>query len=126
MLIAHELAHVVIGQITENPFSSPPAWIHEGIATYIESAGDPRFDYDGIVERAVRNGSLISLRGLTSTFPASNTRAILAYAESNSLIRFVIDKYGKESVRRLLDAYREGVTDDEAVQRNAQCLLRRA
>ena len=117
ILIAHELAHIVIGQITENPFSSPPAWIHEGIATYIESAGDPRFDYDGIVERAVRNGSLISLRGLTSTFPASNTRAILAYAESNSLIRFVIDKYGKESVRGLLDAYREGVTDDEAVQR---------
>ena len=117
ILIAHELAHVVIDQITENPFSSPPAWIHEGLATYIESAGDPRFDYDGAVEQAVRDGSLISLRGLTSTFPASNARAVLAYAESNSLMRFVIDKYGKDSVRRLLDSYRDGVTDDEAVQR---------
>lgn len=117
VLIAHELAHIVIGQITENPFSSPPAWIQEGLATYVESAGDPRFDYDGIVEQAVRDGSLISLRGLTSTFPASNARAILAYAESNSLMRFVIDKFGKDSVRRLLDSYQDGVTDDEAVQR---------
>ena len=116
VLIAHELAHIVIDQITENPFSSPPAWIQEGLATYIESAGDSRFDYDGIVEQAVQDGSLISLRGLTSTFPASNARAVLAYAESNSLIRFVIDRYGKDSVRRLLDSYRDGVTDDEAVQ----------
>ena len=117
VLIAHELTHIVIEQITQNPFSRPPAWIHEGLATYIESAGDSRFDYDGIVDRAVREGNMISLRGLTSTFPAANARAILAYAESNSLMRFVIDEYGKDSVRRLLDSYRDGVTDDEAVQR---------
>ena len=117
VLIAHELTHIVVDQMTENPFNSPPAWIHEGLATYIESAGDPRFDYDATVEQAVRDGSLISLRGLTSTFPASNARAILAYAESNSLMRFVIDKYGKDAVRRLLDSYRDGVTDDEAVRR---------
>ena len=116
VLIAHELTHIVIDQITRNPFSSPPAWIHEGLATYIESAGAPRFDYDGIVDRAVQDGTIISLRGLTSTFPASNSRAVLAYAETNSLMRFVIDKFGKDSVRRLLDAYRDGVTDDEAVR----------
>ncbi|MDP6182209.1 MAG: peptidase MA family metallohydrolase, partial [Gammaproteobacteria bacterium] len=116
VLIAHELTHIVIDQITRNPFSGPPAWIHEGLATYIESAGEPRFDYDGIVDRAVEEGSIISLRGLTSTFPASNSRAVLAYAETNSLMRFVIDEFGKGSVRRLLDAYRDGVTDDEAVR----------
>jgi hypothetical protein len=117
VLIAHELTHIVVDQITRNAFSGPPAWVHEGLATYIESAGAPRFDYDGIVDAAVRDGTIISLRGLTSTFPASNSRAVLAYAETNSLMRFVIDKYGKDSVRRLLDAYQDGVTDDEAVQR---------
>ena len=125
VLIAHELTHIVIEQITQNPFSRPPAWIHEGLATYIESAGDSRFDYDGIVDRAVREGNMISLRGLTSTFPAANARAILAYAESNSLMRFVIDEYGKDSVRRLLDSYRDGVTDDEAVQRTFNISLSR-
>lgn len=118
VLIAHELTHIVVDQITRNPFSGPPAWVHEGLATYIESTGAPRFDYDGIVEAAVQSESIISLRGLTASFPADNTRAILAYAESNSLMRFVIEKYGKESVRQLLDVYKSGVTDDEAVAKS--------
>lgn len=116
VLIAHELTHIVVEQVTRNPFSGPPAWIHEGLATYIESTGAPRFDYDGILKEAIENDSLISLRGLTATFPAKGSGAILAYAESNSLMRFVIDRYGSDAVRRLLETYRQGVTDDEAVR----------
>jgi len=116
LLIAHELTHIVISQATKNPFGGPPGWIHEGLATFNESTGRPRFDYDAIVARAVRDGSLISLRGLTATFPADNSRAILAYAESNSLMKFVIERFGDDAVSRLLATYREGVTDDEAAR----------
>ncbi len=116
MLLAHELTHIVIDQVSDNPFSSPPSWIHEGLATINETAGELRFDYPGIVDDALRRDSLLSLRGLTGSFPASSGGAILAYAESNSLVNYVIATYGAESIGRLLGAYREGVTDDEAVQ----------
>ena len=116
MLLAHELTHIVIDQVSDNPFSSPPSWIHEGLATINETAGELRFDYPGIVDDALRRDSLLSLRGLTGSFPASSGGAILAYAESNSLVNYVIATYGAESIGRLLGSYREGVTDDEAVQ----------
>ncbi len=115
ILLAHELTHIVIDQVSDNPFSSPPSWIHEGLATINESADGLRFDYPGIVSDALERGALLSLRGLTGSFPASSSGAILAYAESNSLLNYVIDTYGAESIGRLLRAYRQGVTDDEAV-----------
>jgi hypothetical protein len=115
LLLAHELTHIVIDQVSDNPFSSPPSWIHEGLATINESAGALRFDYPGIVEDALERDALLSLRGLTGSFPASSSGAILAYAESNSLLLYVIDTYGADSIGRLLRAYRQGVTDDEAV-----------
>jgi len=115
LLLAHELTHIVIDQVSDNPFSSPPSWIHEGLATINESAGALRFDYPGIVEDALEQDALLSLRGLTGSFPASSSGAILAYAESNSLLLYVIDTYGADSIGRLLRAYRQGVTDDEAV-----------
>ncbi len=116
MLLSHELTHIVIDQVSDNPFSSPPSWIHEGLATINETTGELRFDYPGIVDDALRRDSLLSLRGLTGSFPASSGGAILAYAESNSLVNYVIATYGAESIGRLLGAYRDGVTDDEAVQ----------
>jgi hypothetical protein len=116
MLLAHELTHIVIDQVSDNPFSSPPSWIHEGLATINETTGDLRFDYPGIVDDALGQDSLLSLRGLTGSFPASSGGAILAYAESNSLVNYVIATYGAESIGRLLGAYRDGVTDDQAVQ----------
>ena len=115
LLLAHGLTHIVVDQVSDNPFSSPPAWIHEGLATINETTGELRFDYPGIVDDALARGDLISLRGLTGSFPASSNGAILAYAESNSLLNYVIDTYGAESIGRLLRAYRQGVTDDEAV-----------
>ena len=53
VLIAHELTHIVLDQFTQNPFSRPPAWIHEGLATYMESTIASRFDYDHIVTEAM-------------------------------------------------------------------------
>lgn len=120
VLIAHELTHIVLDQFTQNPFSRPPAWIHEGLATYMESTIAPRFDYDHIVTEAIKNGTTPSLRGLLSTFPADDSRAILAYAHTNSLMRFVIEQYGYPALRQLLQTYRQGLTDDEALQRTFQ------
>ncbi len=115
VLLAHELTHIVIDQVSDNPFSSPPSWIHEGLATINESAGELRFDYPDIVNAALEQDALLSLWGLTGSFPAASSGAILAYAESNSLLLYVIDTYGPDSIGRLLRSYRQGVTDDEAV-----------
>ena len=114
-VIAHELTHIVIEHATENPFGRVPAWLHEGLATVVESSVFERFPYDEIVADAVARNEFVSLRGITGTFPANNRRAIQAYAQSHSLVQHIIDRWGAGSIKQLLDAYAGGVTDGEAV-----------
>ena len=114
-VIAHELTHIVIEHVTENPFGRVPAWLHEGLATVVESSVFQRFPYEEIVADAVARNDFVSLRGITGSFPANNRRAIQAYAQSYSLVRYIIDRWGAGAIKRLLDAYAGGVTDNEAV-----------
>ncbi|MBM4436894.1 MAG: hypothetical protein FJ029_06595, partial [Actinobacteria bacterium] len=114
-VIAHELTHLVIDHATLNPFGHVPAWLHEGLATVVESAILERFPYATILANAVASGELVSLRGITGSFPASGRRAVLAYAQSNSLVRFIVARWGEAAVANLLSAYQQGVSDDEAV-----------
>ncbi len=115
--IAHELTHVVIDHATENPFGRVPSWLHEGLATVIETqVGFNSPPYNEIMASIATCEQFVSLRGLTGSFPASDARAIAAYAQSHSLVNFVIDRWGQPAIREILDAYSTGVTDDQAIQ----------
>ena len=115
-VIAHELTHIAIEHVTDNPFGGVPLWVHEGLATTVESAVFQRFPYQQIMADAVEQGEFVSLRGLTGAFPANNRRAIQAYAQSNSLIQYITTRWGTDAIKRILDAYAMGVTDDDAIQ----------
>lgn len=115
-VIAHELTHIVIEHATENPYGGLPAWLHEGLATTVESSIFERFPYADIMELAVASGEFVSLRGITGGFPANGRRAVQAYAQSNSLVGYIIDRWGTAAVTRLLAAYAQGVTDNDAVR----------
>ncbi len=114
-LIAHELTHIVIEHATENPYGAVPAWLHEGLATVTEAVVFERFPYDEIVADAVASNEFVSLRGITGTFPANNRRAVQAYAQSNSLVDYIEDRWGAAGVTDLLEAYSGGRSDAEAV-----------
>ncbi len=113
-VIAHELTHIALDHATENPFGQAPLWMHEGLATTVESAVLRRFPYERIMADAVAREEFVSLRGLTGSFPANSRRALQAYAQSNSLINYIIERWGTAAVKRLVEAYAQGVTDDGA------------
>lgn len=113
-ILSHEVLHLVIARATDNPFTTPPAWLDEGLATAYQMADDPRLD--AVLERARRSGKLPSLRALGSGFGTDPEAALLGYAASRSVMEYLVATYGEEGVARLLAAYREGVTDDEALE----------
>ncbi|MGH2688541.1 MAG: ATP-binding cassette domain-containing protein, partial [Actinomycetota bacterium] len=49
--------------------------------------------------------------------PLDAADAALYYAESLSVVQFVIDHFGEEKIAALIDAYREGVSHDDAALR---------
>jgi hypothetical protein len=113
-VLPHELAHLAVDAASRNPYNVPPVWLNEGLAVHNQQDGDPFLDE--ILERAARANALLPLRTLESSFPADPDEALLSYAESVSAVRFLLDRYGSERVQRLLAAFRQGVTYDEALQ----------
>ncbi len=114
--VAHEITHIVLEHRTHNAFGGLPAWLHEGLATTVEAEIKERFAYDDIMTRLVEQDNFVSLRGITGSFPADSRAAVNAYAQSNSLMTYIIETWGRAGVAALLEAYAGGVSDDEAVQ----------
>jgi len=116
--IAHELTHVVVGQVTFNCFHGIPSWLHEGLATYNEDAsGEPLPAYSNALRKAIKTGELLSVPSLGGGFPTAQDEALLAYGESFSLVQYLTERYGAEELGMLLTEFRSGITTDAALQR---------
>jgi hypothetical protein len=112
--IAHELAHMVVHQMTLNPYNDLPTWLDEGLAMYAE--GELEDEFVIYLKRAVANGSLISVQSLCSPFSANASEAGLGYAQSASLVRYLIESYGQPKMLELLNTFREGSGYDAALE----------
>ncbi len=112
--ISHELTHLVVHQVTANPYNDIPPWLDEGLAMYSEGSLDAQFT--GPLASAEAGNTLISVRSLSSPFSAYANEAVLAYAESFSIVKYLIDTYGREKMLDLLTAFQNGSGYDEALQ----------
>ena len=113
--IAHELTHLVIHQMTFNPYNNLPTWLNEGLAMYAEGTLESRFTK--LLSKAIAEDSLISVRSLSSPFSAYFEESGLAYAQSYSLVEFLINNYGQSKMLELLTTFREGSSYDGALRK---------
>ena len=113
--IAHELAHLVIHQMTLNPYNDLPTWLDEGLAMYAEGPLVPVFR--AYLDKAIAENSLISVRSLSSPFSAYAEESLLSYAQSYSLAEFLITSYGQDRMLELLLIFEQGSDYDEALDK---------
>jgi len=111
--IAHELGHLVVYQATLSPYADLPAWLGEGLA--MDAEGELRSDLQERLDRAIAGDTLFSVRSIASSFPADREGAELCYAESYSVVRFLIDNYCPCKIPQLLNVFKEGSTYDNAL-----------
>ena len=91
-----------------------PTWLNEGLATYGEGSLSP--DYQAALNSAIKNHQLISIRSLSSPFSAIPEQAYISYGESNSIVTFLIQTYGKDKMVQLLNVFHQGSGYDEALK----------
>ncbi|UCE98172.1 MAG: peptidase MA domain-containing protein [Dehalococcoidia bacterium] len=111
--IVHELTHLVTQQMTYNPYNSVPVWLNEGLSMYAE--GDMQPVFESYLKQAVLSDELITVRSLASPFSADTELSYLAYAQSMSIVDFLIDNYGHEKILELLYVFRVGSSYNEAL-----------
>ncbi len=103
--IPHEMMHIFLYRYHPTAYANLPAWLKEGLATTVEFYPNP--DYYTLLETARQNQSLLSLPVLCQNFPSEAARAYVAYAQSAAIVQYLMDQYGIEKIRQLIDAYGE-------------------
>jgi len=111
--LVHELTHLVVHQATYSPFGQLPTWLDEGLAMYNE--GELESHFQSRLRAAIQDGSLISVRSLCSPFSAESDKAYLSYAQSYSLVEYLLDAHGPELMLELLTVFKQGSTYDAAL-----------
>ena len=111
---AHELTHALVGQLTFSCLSDMPTWLLEGLAMYgeggLDQASQAQFD------AALADDALLPVRSLSGGFSEESDKANVSYAQSYSLVQFLIEQYGQAKMLDFLRTLRDGATVDEALQ----------
>ncbi len=115
----HEFCHVVTLQKTENKM---PRWLSEGISVYEERLANPAWGQSMTpVFRTMilSDEDLTPVSQLSSAFlrPKSGMHLQFAYFQSSLVVEYLIDMYGIETVRRILDDLRVGMPINESLAR---------
>lgn len=114
--IPHELAHVMLYRnIGDAGYNRLPAWLNEGIASTAELYPNP--DYARALTQASRNNTLIPFADLCGSFPADSGGAFLAYAQSESFVRYLRSTYGDTGLNALTRSYADGLDCDLGAMR---------
>ena len=113
--IAHELTHLINQQMTLNPYNELPVWLEEGLAMYNE--GPMQSEFESALKRGIDGNRLLSLQTLSSPFSSYADQSFLAYAESRSVVDYLIRTYGRDKMFQLLETFRQGSTYDGALRK---------
>ena len=112
-VIPHEISHLYLYQASDNPLTSVPAWLNEGLAQYNEFAFDGRETLASTQEK-IMAGELLPLWSLSGSFGNEEEDFRFAYDVAYSAVTYLVEAYGEEGLIKLLAAYRNGLTEDEA------------
>jgi hypothetical protein len=114
-IIAHELTHVLVGHFTFSCLANVPTWLNEGIAVYGE--GGPQPESREALESAIEEDRLISVRALSGGFSEHPGRADLSYAQSYSIVNYLIEEHGQARLLELFAEMRLGTSPDDALKK---------
>jgi len=110
-ILSHELCHAMIAQRTRD---QAPHWFQEGLAQRIEMK-----PYSPNAFNMYTDDRLLAVSLLDAVLRGSPDPGMIseAYIESQTIIRYVEAKYGRAGVTKMLDAFRDGATTEDAIQR---------
>jgi hypothetical protein len=112
--LAHEMAHVYLHESSSQ--NALPGWFEEGTALTLEPNADQTLARE--LSAAVQDGVLLSVETLcVSDFAMLPPQdRVLAYAQSHSLIKYVLVRYGVSQLHAMRQVYRNGISCAEGVQ----------
>lgn len=113
-VVKHEFVHIVTLQQTQ---FNCPHWFTEALAVMSEETPRPEVWTRLLLER-VPKGELMNLDNINLGFQRPKTPLDwqMAYCQSHLYASYLVEKHGPDSLQKLLNAYRAGLTTAQAIQ----------
>jgi hypothetical protein len=93
---------------------SRPTWLNEGLAVIAE--GEPGETIQEDLANGIENNRFEPVRSLNGAFSSHGPDAGIAYSQSYSVVKFLLDSYGQEQMQALLLTLAQGEGYDEALE----------
>lgn len=114
-VLKHEFVHILTLQQTK---FNIPHWYTEALAVMNEGFPRPP-QWDDLLLERVPKGELMNLDNLNQGFirPKTPNDWQMAYCQSLLYAQYMKEKFGPETIPGMLEAYRNNLTTDDAIQR---------
>lgn len=99
-IVRHELTHVVTRAATRGHLVDIPVWLNEGLSTYAQNDLLP--NEGTALSNAIQRNTVLPLTSLGVTARGSAGEVSLFYAQSGSIVAFMIDDLGAEKFGELI------------------------
>jgi tetratricopeptide (TPR) repeat protein len=110
-LLRHEYTHTVSLAATDYRIAH---WMTEGLAV-VQEDGTLRWSFIPPLLAAIRNNQLVPVAELNWGFirPKKPSDRTLAYAQSSWVCLFIEERWGREAISKMLEAYRRAMPEPE-------------
>jgi len=118
-IMKHELCHLLLHRYIQK--TNLPKWLDEGVSQWVSGGlADIVTANNSSLDRAVVTGRLIPFRYLSKGFPDDKESLTLAYAQSRSLVEYIVDESGPEGLQAILNSLRSGKDMNSTLYRTLQ------
>ncbi len=113
--LKHELCHLLLHNYIKR--GNLPKWLDEGVCQFVSDGIAEILMYKkrSVLNEATLSGKYISIKDLTERFPKDEKPLLLAYEESKSLVEYIISKFGRNGILKILEYLKDGDEVDVAI-----------
>jgi len=104
--LPYELTQLLLYRASGAKYEDIPWWLTEGLATSAQVQPHPR--YTQLLDDAIRSRQTIPIDQLCLETERVGDRDLLASAQSNSLVNYLLQRYGEAAVVDLVTTYVQG------------------
>lgn len=119
-MLWHEFTHVITLQMTGNKI---PRWLSEGISVYEERQANPSWGQrlSPRSRETILDGGLKNIAHLSAAFMTAKDPFDLqfAYYESSLVVEFLMNRFGRDGMKKILADLNRGVEINQALETHA-------
>ena len=114
-LIRHEYTHVIIHALAKGNCAT---WFNEGLAKYMEYLDTESNWSMPILRKNYKRNTLMHIGDLEKEFVKIKNieKVSLAYAQSYSMVEFIINDYGFYKIKEMLKKFAEGMSTEKVIK----------